>query len=79
MVPSSSMIGVVDVGLGNATSVHRMISKIGGRSLSVTSPTDLRKIDKLILPGVGHFGEVVGQKYYNLDDEILEMFIRKKI
>ena len=79
MVPSSSMIGVVDVGLGNATSVHRMISKIGGRSLSVTSPTDLRKIDKLILPGVGHFGEGVRRlKQYNLDDEILEMAVHQK-
>lgn len=48
-------IGIVNYGLGNFGSVVRMIEKIGRVAHAVSTPADLLHIDKLILPGVGHF------------------------
>jgi glutamine amidotransferase len=49
------MIGIVDYGLGNLTSVAGAISKLGFQP-TITSDADaLAGADKLILPGVGAF------------------------
>lgn len=49
------MIGIVDYGLGNLTSVAGAVSKLGFEA-KVTSDADiLANADKLILPGVGAF------------------------
>ncbi|WVN42134.1 imidazole glycerol phosphate synthase subunit HisH [beta proteobacterium MWH-UniP1] len=52
-------IGVVDVGLGNVNSIHRMIERAGGRSVSVVKASDLKTIRAIILPGVGHFDAAI--------------------
>jgi glutamine amidotransferase len=49
------MIGIVDFGLGNLTSVAGAVSKLGFEA-NITSDADtLAAADKLILPGVGAF------------------------
>ena len=50
-----TLVGVVDVGLGNIRSVHRIIERAGGCSISVSNGADLEKVSSLVLPGVGHF------------------------
>lgn len=52
-----SLVGVLDVGLGNIGSVQRMIFKVGGRSVLISKPEELDNVKKIILPGVGHFDE----------------------
>lgn len=54
-------IGVLDYGLGNIGSVIRMIEKVGGSAQPVTSPDEIRRLDKIILPGVGHFDKGMTQ------------------
>ncbi len=49
------MIVVVDYGMGNIGSIVNMIKKVGGRAEVARGPDDLRRADKLILPGVGAF------------------------
>jgi glutamine amidotransferase len=49
------VVGVIDYGVGNNASVHRMIQRVGGSSISVSRPHELSTVDKVILPGVGHF------------------------
>lgn len=49
------MIGIIYTGIGNPASVSRMISKAGGSSLVIESPSQLSEVNKLILPGVGRF------------------------
>jgi imidazoleglycerol phosphate synthase glutamine amidotransferase subunit HisH len=49
------MIGVIDYGLGNTSSVIRMIEKVGGAAKLVSTPEQVGDVNKLILPGVGHF------------------------
>jgi glutamine amidotransferase len=50
-------IAIIDTGIGNISSIHRMIEKVGGRAISVRKPTHLDSVGKVILPGVGHFDE----------------------
>lgn len=50
------MITIVDYGVGNVGSVLNMLRKIGTRARVSGAATDIEAADKLILPGVGHFG-----------------------
>jgi len=54
-------IKIVDFGMGNLHSVVRKFDRIGGRATaSLTSdPADIVRADKLVLPGVGHFGRAM--------------------
>jgi len=49
------MITVVDYDMGNIGSIANMIAKIGAKAHVTSDPDVLRRADKLILPGVGHF------------------------
>ena len=50
------MIVVVDYGVGNVASVLNMLRKVGARARVSGATADIETADKLILPGVGHFG-----------------------
>ena len=52
-------IGIVDYGTGNLHSIKRALDRININSLIATSVGELRSCDKLILPGVGHFGNAI--------------------
>lgn len=54
-------IGVLDYGLGNIGSVIRMIEKAGGTASAVIRPEELRRVDKLVIPGVGKFDHGISQ------------------
>ena len=51
------MIAVVDYGVGNLFSLCRSLEYIGARAVVTGSAADLRKADKIILPGVGAFAD----------------------
>ena len=51
------MIAVIDYGLGNLRSVAAAVKKVGFEPLITNRPADLKHSDKLILPGVGAFGD----------------------
>ena len=55
------MIVIVDYGVGNVGSVHNMLRKCGVRARVSGRPEEIAAADKLILPGVGHFGRGMGQ------------------
>lgn len=52
-------IGIIDIGLGNVRSVAKAIETLGAGVDLLTDPRDLHKVDKIVFPGVGHFGEAV--------------------
>ncbi len=75
-----SMIDVLDYGLGNISSVIRMIEKVGGTAKRISTPEEVRQADKLILPGVGHFDRGMSQiAEYGLLDSIHERVVLEKI
>jgi len=51
------MIGIVDYGLGNLRSVAGAVARMGAEPLITSRVADLEAADKLILPGVGAFGD----------------------
>jgi len=50
-------VGIIDYGLGNLTSVAGAIRKLGHEPIISSSPEELSSTDRLILPGVGAFGD----------------------
>ena len=51
------MIGVVDYGMGNLRSVEKALARVGGDVRIVTGADDVRAAGKLVVPGVGAFGD----------------------
>lgn len=52
-------VGVVDIGLSNVDSVQRAFEVCGAAVGLVTEPRDLTEYDRLVLPGVGAFGDAM--------------------
>ena len=53
------MIAIIDYGMGNLLSVKNALEYIGAKAEIVTSPEDLDNYERLILPGVGAFGDCI--------------------
>jgi imidazole glycerol phosphate synthase glutamine amidotransferase subunit len=53
------MIAILDYGAGNLRSVQNTLGAIGARYTLVDDAEGLRGADKIILPGVGHFGQLL--------------------
>ena len=67
------MIGIVDYHMGNLASVINAFSRMGAQTRVESDPERLKEYDKLILPGVGAFGDAMehlGKR--GMDDAIRE-------
>lgn len=53
------MILILDYHMGNHHSVKRKLDKLGVASVVSADPNFISKADKIILPGVGHFGKAM--------------------
>lgn len=53
------MIGIVDYNMGNLASVINAFAKVGADARVESDPDKLQEYDKLILPGVGAFGDAM--------------------
>ena len=53
------MITIFDYGAGNLRSVENTLEEIGAPYRLATSAPELRTAEKIILPGVGHFGQLL--------------------
>lgn len=57
----STMITIIDYGLGNLGSILNMLKKIGAQAQISSTLQEIEKADKLLLPGVGAFDNGMGQ------------------
>ena len=72
-------IGIVDYGYGNIHSVASAVEKIGHKSIITNQYNELKNCDKLILPGVGAFGDAmksINEK--GIKDSLDEIVLNKK-
>lgn len=69
------MIVIINCGIGNLGSIHNMLKNIGHESLVSSNISDIKKADKLILPGVGAFDN--GMK--NLENSGLIPLLNNKV
>lgn len=52
-------VTLIDYGAGNVTSVERALQRLGTQSSRATTAECIGNADKLVLPGVGHFGALI--------------------
>ena len=73
------MIAVIDYGVGNLFSLRSSLRFIGAESCVSSDPERLRAADRLILPGVGAFGDAADKlRRSGLDRVLLEEAARGK-
>ncbi|MBQ2809794.1 MAG: imidazole glycerol phosphate synthase subunit HisH [Clostridia bacterium] len=53
------MIAVIDYGVGNLFSLSSSLDMIGAKSVITSDAEQIRKADKIILPGVGAFADAI--------------------
>ena len=67
------MIGIIDYGVGNLFSLRRSLEYVGAQAVVSGDEAVLRSVGKLILPGVGAFGDAAAKlRATGLDRLVLE-------
>jgi len=54
------MIAIIDYGMGNLFSVEKAFVKLGAEVVVTSDPAVILRADKVVLPGVGAFGDCMG-------------------
>lgn len=73
------MIGIIDYDAGNLKSVEKALNYLGEEVVVTRDRAILLKADKVILPGVGAFGDAMNNlKKFELDQVIHEIVASKK-
>lgn len=53
------MIGIIDYNMGNLASVYNACHLLDAKASIVKDPNELKKFDRVILPGVGAYGDAM--------------------
>ena len=53
------MIAIVDYGMGNLRSVQKAFEYVGAKAVIVDKPEDIDAAERVVLPGVGAFGDAM--------------------
>ena len=68
------MIAIIDYDAGNLKSVEKALVSLGEETIITRNFSEILGADKVILPGVGAFGDAMAQlKKYELDKVIHEV------
>lgn len=74
------MIAIIDYGMGNIHSVRKALDYLGARTYVTNKPHQLKKCEKLVLPGVGAFGDAMLElERQGLVSALKEQLHQKKI
>jgi len=68
-----NMIAIIDYDAGNLKSVEKALVSLGEEVLVSRDSSEILQADKVILPGVGSFGDAMN----NLDSSDLLILLRK--
>ena len=71
-------IGIIDYGAGNIKSVSNMLSYLSINSELIVNYKNLKKFDKIILPGVGKFDSAIQNLNKNGFTEEIKSYIQNK-
>ncbi len=67
-------VGILNYGkAGNIFSIQKALLAVGGDVVVVEQDSDFKQVDKIVIPGVGSFGDGMKElsKFTNLKDEIM--------
>jgi len=71
---SNRMIAIIDYDAGNLKSVEKALVSLGEETIITRNFSEILRADKVILPGVGAFGDAMAQlKKYELDKVVHEV------
>jgi glutamine amidotransferase len=74
------MIAIIDYGMGNIHSVRKALEVLGGSTVVTNTPAVVRKAEKIVLPGVGAFGDAMKElQRTNMAEAVFESIKDKKI
>ena len=72
-------IAIIDYGVGNLRSVEKAFEAIGATAAVTSDPSAIREAERLVVPGVGAFGECARRlRESGLDKLVLEAAERNK-
>ncbi|WP_024866687.1 imidazole glycerol phosphate synthase subunit HisH [Butyrivibrio sp. FCS014] len=68
------MVAIIDYDAGNIKSVEKAFEYLGAQTLVTREPSDIYKADRVVLPGVGAFGDAMSRiREYGLESVIKEV------
>jgi glutamine amidotransferase len=70
------MIGLIDYNMGNLASVRNAFDKIGTKVETFSDPDMIGKYDKIILPGVGAYGDAMEHLNSNGMNEAIKEYAK---
>lgn len=70
------MIGIIDYNMGNLASVRNAFDKIGVDARVVKNPESVSGFDKIVLPGVGAFGDAMDHMKETGMEEAVKAFVK---
>lgn len=71
------MIAILDYGVGNLFSLYSSLKKVGAEAIITSDKEEIRKADKIILPGVGAFEDASKKLRESGLDEVLREEVKK--
>ena len=71
------MIAIIDYGVGNLFSLKSSFAFIGEEAVVTSDPEVIEKADRIILPGVGAFGDAAKKLYDSGLDKVVKMEVEK--
>ena len=71
------MVAIIDYGVGNLFSLKSSFAEIGEEAIVTADPEELRAADRLILPGVGAFGDAAAKLRESGLDKVLTQEVQK--
>lgn len=71
------MIAIIDYGVGNLFSLKSSFAFIGEEAVVTSDPEIIEKADRIILPGVGAFGDAAKKLYDSGLDKVVKMEVEK--
>jgi glutamine amidotransferase len=67
-------LGIIDYGMGNIRSVVNAFEELGAKCTIVNRPENLNDFNKLVLPGVGAFGDAMANlRKHGMDTALMEV------
>ena len=55
------MLAIIDYQMGNLRSVQKGFEKVGHQAVITSDPNELKRATKIVLPGVGAFGDAMAE------------------
>ena len=73
------MISIIDYDAGNIKSVEKALQHLGQEVVITSDPQEILSSDKVILPGVGAFGDAMDKLEKSGLDQVIREVVRRKI